>query len=97
MLGLMYVEAREVYGSSFELGTLVMHQGHEMVVAREKDSEGDIQLGTMEGVRVIAHGLNGSRSLAHLDLSANGLAATLASALLEAVSGPRRSSFELKV
>ena len=57
-----YVKATKVQGSSFNVGDKVVYEGREMVVSKGKDSDGDIKMIDVSGVKALADSLavNGS-------------------------------------
>ena len=74
LLGLVYVAGRDLDGgSALQVGATVEHNGKQMVVVQEKDSEGDVEIGTMEALNELAGGLRASSSLVCVDLRGNGV------------------------
>ena len=62
-----YVKARDVQGSSFNVGDKVVYQRREMVVSKGKDSDGDIKMkpavADLSGIKAIADALGVSPSV----------------------------------
>ena len=58
-----YVKVSEVQGSSFEKGDTVVYKGQEMIISQGKDSDGDIKMIDMSGIKAIADALRVSASL----------------------------------
>ena len=74
LLGLVYVSNRELHGvSNLKVGGVVEHDDKQMIVMQEKDSEGDVEIGTIEALNALAAGLQASSSLTCLDLRGNGV------------------------
>jgi len=90
-----YVKATKVQGSSFHVGDKVLYEGREMVVSMGKDSDGDIKMIDMSGVKALADGLAVNAELTALDLCWNQLGREGKQVLEQAVKG--RSGFDLKV
>ena len=90
-----YVKAAKVKGSSFNVGDKVMYEGREMVVSKGKDSDGDIKMIDMSGVKPLAYSLVVNASLTKLNLRVNNLGDEVKDALQNAVN--RRSGFKLEL
>ena len=58
-----YVKATKVQGSSFNVGDKVVYKGREMVVSQGKDSDGDMKMVDMSGVKALADSLAANSSL----------------------------------
>lgn len=93
LTGGKYVKESSLPGSNYKMATKVLHEGLELSVLREKDSDGELLLGTVAGVIALADALQGNSSLTKCDVRWNGLGDEGDTALREAVKG--RDGFEL--
>ena len=95
LAGGKYVKETNLPGSDYKSGTKVIYEGQELTVLMEKDSNGNVWLGTLDGVAALADALRTSASLIKVDLKYNGLNAEADAAIKEAVSG--KEGFELLI
>ena len=65
------VKADLVQGTSFGVGDEVTYEGREMIIASMKNSDGEIKLLDLSGVKALADGLATSNSLTSIDMSKN--------------------------
>ena len=68
-----YVKATAVQGPSFNVGDRVIYQGCEMIVSKGIDSDGEIKMVNLSGVKALAHALRVNPSMTSLDISNNGI------------------------
>ena len=54
LTGGTYVQQNELSGSAFKAGDRVVHEGQERTILKEKDSDGDVLLGSLDGVIALA-------------------------------------------
>jgi len=80
-----YVKASEVEGDSKEAGAKVIYHGNEVTVIKGVDSDGDIKIEDLTGVRAIANMLEVNKVLTSLNLSGNEVGAEGAKALASAL------------
>ena len=58
-----YVKENTLSGSAFKAGDRVTHEGQELTILKEKDSDGDVLLGSLDGVMALADALKVTGSL----------------------------------
>ena len=80
-----YVKATQVQGTSFEVGDKVTYEGREMTVSKGKDSDGEIKMIDLSGVRALADSLAVRGSLTHCDVRHNNISGNGATQLSAAV------------
>ena len=78
-----YVKATAVQGPSFNVGDRVIYQGCEMIVSKGIDSDGEIKMVNLSGVKALAHALRVNPSLTSVNLLKNRLETEAASVLLK--------------
>ena len=68
-----YVKVSNVQGSSFNKGDKVIYQGCELVISKGKDSDGEIKMFDLSGVKALADSLavNGSLTSVRVRLNSN--------------------------
>ena len=62
-----YIKATEVQGSSFDVGDQVTYQGREMTISKGKNSDGDIKMSDLSGIKELASAIAVSSSLTRLE------------------------------
>ena len=66
-----YVKQNKLTGASFSAGTSVTFEGQQLTILKERDSDGDMLLGVLTGVKALADAISVSKSLTSIDLSWN--------------------------
>ena len=86
LTGGKYVQQNELSGSTFKAGDRVMHEGQEQTILKEKDSDGDVLLGSLDGVIALADALKVTGSaLTKISVGGNYLGDTGAKVLCDAL------------
>ena len=78
-----YVKATEVQGSSFEKGNTVIYKGQEMIISMGKDSDGEIKMIDLSGIKAIADALRANASVTSVNVLSNQLDVDSADLLLK--------------
>jgi hypothetical protein len=68
-----YVEQNNLSGSTFKAGDRVMHEGQELTILKEKESDGELLLGSFDGVMALANALKVTASMTQLVVWGNSL------------------------
>ena len=66
-----YIKKTECTGSDFSVGSLIRYMNEECVVSKAVDTDGELKVRFLSGVKALADGLSTNITIKSLDISSN--------------------------